>query len=504
MWETLCITAKYIWGGNMSLQSLSKDEVSLVWNKTCSKLESQLSPAVFNTWILANPLTQVVDQNSMLVATITSPTAFHATNLKRNLNQQLTLALSQVVGKTVVVQYEVGNSQESQGSPQNSWSSVKSSVGNSAFNPSNTKSPLVADLFSDSTIRQSEEDRSKFRAKQIGLNPDFMFASFAVSSSNEMAHAAAIAVSKNPGGSYNPLFLYGSVGVGKTHLMHAIGNNLVAQNPNINMLYCTGEEFTNEIVQAIQTKQAAGFKKRYRTAQVLLIDDIQFIAGKNTVQEEFFHTFNALIQQRSQVILASDRPPQSISLLEDRLRSRFEAGLMIDIGQPTFELRTAILLLKAEQAHLNFPIELAKQVAEVITSARKIEGFIINVRSEIELKHRELNEDLILSLINQNEEERPPKMLVNPSDVIKEVARFYQLKQSEIKGKQRIKHLVDARHLAMYIMKEDLRLPLVEIGRWFAGRDHTSVIHATRKISRELSFNSRLQQEILQIKSRLI
>ena len=488
----------------MSLQALSKDEVLLVWNKTCSKLESQLSPAVFNTWILANPLTQVIDQNSTLIATITSPTAFHSTNLKRNLNQQLTDAISQVVGKNVVVQYEVGDQLEKQGREKNSWSTIKSNVGGNSFEPSSTSSPLVTDLFSDATIKQSEEDRSKFRAKQVGLHPDFIFASFAVSSSNEMAHAAAIAVSKNPGSSYNPLFLYGSVGVGKTHLMHAIGNNLVAQNPNINMLYCTGEDFTNEIVQAIQMKQAANFKRRYRAAQVLLIDDIQFIAGKNTVQEEFFHTFNALIQQRSQVILTSDRPPQSISLLEDRLRSRFEAGLMIDIGQPTFELRTAILLLKAEQAHLNFPIGLAKQVAEVITSARKIEGFITNIRSEIELKHRELNEELILSLINQNENERLPKMLTNPSDVIKEVARFYQLKQSEIKGKQRIKHLVDARHLAMYIMKEDLQLPLVEIGRWFAGRDHTSVIHAVRKISKDLSFNSRLQQELQQIKNRLV
>ena len=488
----------------MSLQALSKDEVLLVWNKTCSKLESQLSPAVFNTWILANPLTQVIDQNSTLIATITSPTAFHSTNLKRNLNQQLTDAISQVVGKNVVVQYEVGDQLEKQGREKNSWSTIKSNVGGNSFEPSSTSSPLVTDLFSDATIKQSEEDRSKFRAKQVGLNPDFIFASFAVSSSNEMAHAAAIAVSKNPGSSYNPLFLYGSVGVGKTHLMHAIGNNLVAQNPNINMLYCTGEDFTNEIVQAIQMKQAANFKRRYRAAQVLLIDDIQFIAGKNTVQEEFFHTFNALIQQRSQVILTSDRPPQSISLLEDRLRSRFEDGLMIDIGQPTFELRTAILLLKAEQAHLNFPIGLAKQVAEVITSARKIEGFITNIRSEIELKHRELNEELILSLINQNENERLPKMLTNPSDVIKEVARFYQLKQSEIKGKQRIKHLVDARHLAMYIMKEDLQLPLVEIGRWFAGRDHTSVIHAVRKISKDLSFNSRLQQELQQIKNRLV
>ena len=176
---------------------------------------------------------------------------------------------------------------------------------------------------------------------------------------------------------------------------------------------------------------------------------------------------------------------------------------MIDIGQPSFELRTAILLLKAKQARLDLPIELAKRVAEEITSARKLEGFLTNVRSEIDLKNRQLDESLVLELLNQKEITQKPKMLANPSDVIKEVARFYQLKQIDIKGKQRLKHLVMARHLAMYIMKEDLQLPLVEIGRWFAGRDHTSVIHATRKISKELSFNSRLQQELQQIQSRL-
>ncbi|MCA9372581.1 chromosomal replication initiator protein DnaA [Candidatus Woesebacteria bacterium] len=490
----------------MSLQSFSEDEVSAVWRRTCTKLENQLSPAVYNTWILANPLTQVVDDNSQLIATITSPTAFHATNLKRNLNQQLVDAMSQVVGKTVVIQYEVGSSENSHhvfNQPKTKQSN-HDRVESSNFNASQTSSPSVSDLFSDTTIQQSQEDRARFRSQQIGLNPDFVFASFAVSSSNEMAHAAAVAVSKSPGSSYNPLFLYGSVGVGKTHLMHAIGNNLLAQNPDHNILYCTGEEFTNEIVQAIQTKRAADFKRRFRSAEILMIDDIQFIAGKNTVQEEFFHTFNALIQQRNQVILTSDRPPSSISLLEDRLRSRFEAGLMIDIGQPTFELRTAILLLKAKQYHLDFPIELAKKAAEAITSARKIEGFITNIRSEIELKHKVLDETLIQSILQQNESTETPKLLVNPSDVIKEVARYYQLRQTEIKGKQRLKHLVAARHLAMFIMKEDLKLPLVEIGRWFAGRDHTSVIHGTRKISKELAFNTALQQDLLQIKSRLL
>ena len=483
-------------------------EVTQIWKKTCARLENQLSPAVFNTWILANPVTKLETQGGVLVATITSPTAFHATNLKRNLSGQIEDALTQVVGQKVGITYEIGSPNVAPSPKTGSQNGVLSQsqpfFSDPGFKPENTDSPLVANLFSSATIQKSIEDQTAFRSQQVGLNPNFVFASFAVSSSNEMAHAAAVAVSNNPGGSYNPLFLYGSVGVGKTHLMHAIGNNVLAKNPNTHVLYCTGEDFTNEIVQAIQNKQAASFKKRYRSAQVLIIDDIQFIAGKNTVQEEFFHTFNTLIQQHHQIILASDRPPQNISLLEDRLRSRFEAGLIIDIGQPTFELRTAILLLKAKQVGIDFPIELAKEVAETITSARKIEGFITQIRSEIELKQKVLNKDLVEALLSHQDPLSKQKSLANPSDVIKEVSRFYQVRQSEVKGKQRVKHLVVARHVAMYIMKEDLQLPLIEIGRWFAGRDHTSVIHGTRKVIHELQNNPRLRQDVEVIRSRVL
>jgi chromosomal replication initiator protein len=311
-----------------------------------------------------------------------------------------------------------------------------------------------------------------------------------------MAHAAATAVSNRPGQSYNPLFLYGGVGVGKTHLMHAIGHNILRANPNAKIIYCTGEEFTNDIVHAIQTKKASHFKDRYRSANVLLIDDIQFIAGKNAVQEEFFHTFNALTKQFSQIVLTSDRPPHEITLLEDRLRSRFEAGLMIDIQQPSFELRTAIVLVKAKAQQIAITIDLAKVIASKVESARKIEGIITSIRSEIELKHRELNLELIEDILQVEVEVKRPRIKVAPADVIKTVANHYHVKQSSLKGSSRLKSLVTARHIAMYLLKKELSLPLTEIGRWFASRDHTSVLHAVKKVEKDMALSDELRQDV--------
>jgi len=318
-----------------------------------------------------------------------------------------------------------------------------------------------------------------------------------------MAHAAAVAVSQQPGSSYNPLFLYGDVGVGKTHLMHAIGNNVLATRPNSVILYCTGEDFTNDIVQAIQAKKAASFKNKYRGVDVLLIDDVQFIAGKQTVQEEFFHTFNSLVKQQGQVVLTSDRPPEEIALLESRLRSRFEAGLMVDIGEPTFELRVAILLLKAQAANLPLSLDQAKVVAQQVDSPRRLEGFISRLRSEIELKKQPFSDELINKIISKESRQARSKLLIPPQEIIKQVASYYQLKPMALRGMKREKHYVRARHVAMFILKEDACLSLTEIGRWFSSRDHTSVLHAVRKISAELLDDVVLQKDMGALRARL-
>ncbi len=489
----------------MSTQSLTDEQIKSIWQQVCSDLQTQLTPAVFNTWVVSNPLSRVQTDETGLKAfcTITCPTAFHATNLKKNLFGQLKTSLEKYLQTSVELEFVVG---EVVSTPQQTTKSSSSSLNQrrlgiltqeeprrshepdghrSGFfsgSEQQSVSPTVSELFSSHTLQISSEERALFKARKIGLRLDYTFKTFAVSTSNEMAHAAAVAVSGNPGTAYNPLFLYGGVGVGKTHLMHSIGHNILQKNPEASIIYCTGEEFTNEIVSAIQSKKALNFKSKYRNAQVLMIDDIQFIAGKNAVQEEFFHTFNALIKQASQIILTSDRPPHEINLLEDRLRSRFEAGLMIDIQQPSFELRTAILLIKAQASHITIPMELAQIIASKVDSARKIEGIINQIKSEVELKHRTISTELIDDLLRFEVVKKRPAIRVSPDDVIKTVANHFRVKQIAIKGKRRTKDLVTARHVAMYFLREELKMPLEEIGRWFSNRDHTSVIHAIQKI----------------------
>jgi len=466
--------------------SITPNETSYLWQQACLILKTKLSPAVYNTWVLSNPVTKITEGESGFDVEISCQTAFHATNLKRNLDKEISLALEGVLKKSVLIKYVIGTG------TQNRKTAVDGV----------DKKEVSAPLFSQDLLRESEQQRVQWRAYKAGLNPQFSFTTFAVSSSNEMAHAAAISVAKTPGLAYNPLFLYGEVGVGKTHLMHAIGNEIVNNDKNNSVIYCTGEDFTNEIVQAIQTKKAAGFKYKFRSTNVLLLDDIQFIAGKNAVQEEFFHTFNALVKQSAQIVLTSDRPPGEISLLEKRLRSRFEAGLMIDIGKPTFELRTAILLLKAKQAQLELDIELARVVAEKVVTAREIEGFVKRLRSEVELKNKSVTSELVLGLIEKNQK-RTRRPLINPGKAIELIAKNFQVKQTEIKGKSRVKHLVEARHIAMYILNKDLMLPLTEVGRWFSHRDHTSVLHAVNKIQEQILDDELIKKEVGQIRSRL-
>jgi chromosomal replication initiator protein len=490
----------------MQIGNVPSNEVKHLWEQACAQLQINLSPAVYNTWIVSNPVTTLSYlSDNKCVATITSPTAFHSTNLKKNLHLQIKQSLDKVVGKNCDINYVVGSIGSSQ---ESGFMTIDKTIQPELRKASNNqktlnKSPRVEDLFSESIISSASEDRVSALTRAVGLRKDYTFETFAVSTTNEMAHAAATAVSNRPGTAYNPLFLYGGVGVGKTHLMHAIGTNILNNDPNKKIIYCTGEEFTNEIVHSIQKKNTSQFKSKYRNADVLLIDDIQFIAGKNAVQEEFFHTFNALNKEQSQIVLTSDRPPHEMMLLEDRLRSRFEAGLMIDIQIPSFELRTAILLVKSKSAGLIIPIDIAKTIASKVESARKIEGIITSIRSEVELKGKLINQELISSLLDTEIVEKRPIINTSPSEVIKTVANHYRLKQTALKGKRRVKSLVIARHIAMYLLKNELNLPLAEIGRWFSGRDHTSVLHAVRKIEKDLKTNELIRRDVSALKTTL-
>jgi len=337
----------------------------------------------------------------------------------------------------------------------------------------------------------------------ISLNPDYTFGNFAVSSSNQMAYAAATAVVQHPGSSYNPLFLYGGVGVGKTHLMQAIGHAILQHRPTEKIIYCTGEEFTNEIIEAIGTKTTTAFKKRYRQQDLLLIDDVQFIAGKYAIQEEFFHTFNAITHSKGQIILTSDRPPDEINKLEARLKSRFEGGLTIDIGPPDFELMTAILIIKTKQRGIELPIELAKLLAANVDNTRKLEGVFIRVIAEAKMREVPIDYELVKSVLGKVIKETPVKNNISPNEVIDGVASYFKLKLSALKGDKRDKFLSLPRQILYYILRTEIGVPLMEIGNLLGGRDHTTVLHGVRKIGRLLSTDEKIRGDVVGIKSKL-
>ena len=336
------------------------------------------------------------------------------------------------------------------------------------------------------------------------LRPDFTFENFAVSSSNQLPFAAATAVAKTPGTSYNPLFLWGGVGVGKTHLMQAIGHEILKNNSSAKILYSLGEEFTNEIIDAIRNKTTDQFKKRYRSTKVLLLDDVQFIAGKLTVQEEFFHTFNAIQREGGQIVLTSDRPPEEIAKLEERLKSRFEAGLIVDIPTPDFELRTAILLIKARQRKLELPMDIAQLIAANIETNRKMEGFLTRLVTESETKGIPLSVELVNSLLGKTlvEKELEQKN-IKPKEVIEVVANFYNLKTAQLKSPTRVKEVALPRQVLMYLLRAELNLPFMEVGKLLGGRDHTTIMYGVEKIANLLREKEDLRVDISGIKQRL-
>lgn len=344
-----------------------------------------------------------------------------------------------------------------------------------------------------------EEHKEEYR-----LRPDFTFESFAVSSSNQLPFAAATAVAKNPGSAYNPLFLWGGVGVGKTHLMQAIAREILKTHPRFRIIFCPGEEFTNEIINAIRSKTTDQFKKKYRSAQLLLLDDVQFIAGKVTVQEEFFHTFNAIQREGGQVVLTSDRPPAEIAKLEERLRSRFDAGLIVDIPAPDFELRTAILLIKAKQRGIDLPMDIAQTIAANIDQNRKMEGFLTRLITESQTKNIPISSELVNSILGRNspETELQNKSL-KPKEVLEKVAEYYRLKPSQLKAATRVKEIVLPRQILMYLLRVELNLPLVEVGKIIGGRDHTTIMHGVEKITGLLKENEDLRVDISGIKQKL-
>ena len=333
------------------------------------------------------------------------------------------------------------------------------------------------------------------------LNSRYNFNNFVIGNSNRLAHAAALAVAQSPARAYNPLFIYGDVGLGKTHLLQAIAHYILQNNSHLRFSYVSSEEFTNELINAIRDDKTANFRKKYRYSDILLVDDVHFLGGKERTQEEFFHTFNALYEAHKQIVLSSDRPPVEIPTLERRLRSRFEWGLITDIQAPDLETRIAILRKKASADNMELPPEIALFIAERIkTNIRKLEGCLVRLMAHSSL----FNEKIDLTSVKEILRDILPKDDLEPVTIElihKVISKYYKVKEIDIKGKKRVKSIVYPRQIAMYLTRELTDYSFPEIGQKFGGKDHTTVMYAWRKISQQREKNSNINKELIELEN---
>ncbi|UQS84725.1 chromosomal replication initiator protein DnaA [Apilactobacillus apisilvae] len=435
---------------------MNKDSL---WEQICEDFANNVSTTTYSTWIeTVKPIS--LEHNQL---TLELPSPLHRDYWKDKLADQLVEYAYKITKKDIapkfVLEDELKNKEDS------------SKVNN-------------IDLNDDESISNTH------------LNPNYTFESFVIGKGNQMAHAAALVVSEDPGRMYNPLLLYGGVGLGKTHLMHAIGNKIIKDNPSANIKYITSESFTNDFINAIQRHKTESFRQEYRNVDVLLVDDIQFFADKDGTQEEFFHTFNDLYENRKQIVLTSDRLPNEISKLQDRLVSRFAWGLSVDITPPDLETRIAILKTKAEADNIDVPIDTLNYIAgQIDSNVRELEGALSRVQAFAKFKNVKITTDLVseaLKGLNKGEK----KFEVNIDKILQTVSMYFNLSVDDLKGKKRIQKIVIPRQIAMYLSRTMTNNSLPKIGNAFGGKDHTTVIHAYDKISDEIKSNVNLQNKI--------
>ena len=376
---------------------------------------------------------------------------------------------------------------------------IESSVNQLSLKKHNIKFVLSENEVKGLDKDQQLDDDKQIRKKYPNLNPKYTFDTFVIGNSNRFAHAACVAVAEAPARAYNPLFLYGGVGLGKTHLMHAIGHHIMEQKKDPKVVYVSSEKFTNELINSIKDDRNEEFRNKYRNVDVLLIDDIQFIAGKERTQEEFFHTFNSLHEANKQIIISSDRPPKEIPTLEDRLRSRFEMGLITDIQAPDFETRIAILRKKAQMENIEVSNEVTNYIAKNIKSnIRELEGALTRVIAYSSLTNRTISFDLAVEALKdiitttKNEE-------ITVNRIKEKVASVFNIKMEDFNSKKRTRSIAYPRQIAMYLSRELTDLSLPKIGEEFGGRDHTTVIHAHDKIVKDIQVNEEIKSKIEKI-----
>lgn len=441
-------------------------ELKELWEKTLNIIKGELSEVSFNTWIKScEPISMFSD-----TIRISVPNAFTQEILEKRYKDLVANSIRAICSKLYNIEFliasEIQNTEEEKSEKQ-----------------SNKK------IKEDTKVIVNDE-------MNTNLNPKYTFDSFVIGNSNRFAHAASLAVAESPAKAYNPLFIYGGVGLGKTHLMHAIGHYVLQNNPSAKVVYVSSEKFTNELINAIKDDKNEEFRTKYRNVDVLLIDDIQFIAGKERTQEEFFHTFNALHDANKQIILSSDRPPKEIPTLEDRLRSRFEWGLIADIQVPDFETRMAILKKKADVEKLNVANEVMVYIATKIKSnIRELEGALIRIVAYSSLTNREITVDLASEALKDIISKKQGKHIT--IEIIQDVvANYFNLRVEDLKSQRRTRNVSYPRQIAMYLSRKLTDMSLPKIGEEFGGRDHTTVIHAYEKISDNLNRDESLQHTI--------
>lgn len=432
-----------------------------LWEKTLNIIKGELTEVSFNTWIKsALPLSITEDTIKLGV-----PNDFTKEILDTRYKELLINAIKLISNKRYNIEFTIASEEAV------------------------TTEKAEADSEQKKNVQATDEMTAT-------LNPKYTFDSFVIGNSNRFAHAASLAVAESPAKAYNPLFIYGGVGLGKTHLMHAIGHFILQSNPKARVVYVSSEKFTNELINSIKDDSNIEFRNKYRNVDVLLIDDIQFIAGKERTQEEFFHTFNALHEANKQIILSSDRPPKEIPTLEDRLRSRFEWGLIADIQPPDFETRIAILKKKADVEKLDIPNEVMVYIASQIKSnIRELEGALIRIVAYSSLTNREVSVDLASEALKDIISNKKSKQIT--IEYIQEaVAAYYNLRVEDLKSQRRTRNVAFPRQIAMYLARKLTDMSLPKIGEEFGGRDHTTVIHAYEKISESLQKDEALQSAI--------
>ena len=456
-------------------------ELQDLWKAALGDIELQVSKANYKTWLAS---TSIVNRSNGIV-TVAVPNSFTKEWLENKYHKFILRSLRNIESEIKEVVYQIKPNQ------------VKEESKNK---------------------KQTDEDRFAAHKQldfvelnvdvETNLNPRYTFENFIVGPSNELAHAAAVAVTKNLGTKYNPLFIYGGVGLGKTHLIQAIGNNVKAENRNKKIKYVTSEKFTSEVISnlrsgSIRPNDMDDFKKRWREIDLLIIDDIQFLSGKEKTQDEFFHTFNALYDAGKQVIISSDRPPKSIQTLEERLRSRFEGGMTADIGYPALETRIAILKTKANEKGINFSYDILEYVAlNIKKNVRELEGALNRlIASNLNSNKKDLSLNEVKKVLNSII--NTPKKSTNLKNIIKVVADFYDISEKDLLERSRKKEIVKPRQVIMYLLREELKSSFPFIGLKIGGRDHTTAIHACDKIKKEIESDQNFSDEINIIKEKL-